>query len=263
MGSCKIMSRKGSLLPAIVLSLLSSWAYGVSAATADSLAREGNLHYTNHNYVQAESCYRAVISLGYISAPLYYNLGNACFKQNEIAEAILYYEKAKLLDPGDEDINQNLAIANSRIIDKIESIPVFFVQRWINSLSGNFMPDLWAKAAFLLFVLGLASFFVYMAATGQSLKKTGFTAGIVLLLLSVSSLLLMHTRKKIILESHGAIIMTPVVNVKSSPDDQGTSVFVVHEGTRVMQVDSLQNWKEIRIPDGNRGWVPDSVLADI
>jgi hypothetical protein len=204
-----------------------------------------------------------VISLGYTSAPLYFNLGNACYKQNEISLAILYYEKAKLLNPGDEDIRQNLAMANTRIVDKIETIPVFFARRWFNAMAGKFMPDTWAKAALILFILSLASFFAYMAGRDQNLRKAGFISGIILVLLCISSLVLMHNRKKVILESRGAIVMSPVVNAKSSPDDQGTSVFVLHEGTRVMQVDSLQNWKEVRIPDGNKGWVPDSVLADI
>lgn len=263
MNSRKLILRTVSLLTGILLTLLSSAAQHAGAGEADSLVQAGNLHYTNHRYAQAESCYMAVISLGFTSAPLYFNLGNTCYKQNEIANAILYYEKARLLSPGDEDIRQNLAMANSRIIDKIETIPVFFARRWMNVLAGQFLPDLWAKVALVLFVVSLASFFAYLAGRNQTLRKAGFAVGILLFLLSMCSLLLMNNRKKVIRESHGAIVMTPVVNVRSSPDDQGTSVFVLHEGTRVMQVDSLQNWKEVRIPDGNKGWVPDSVLADI
>jgi tetratricopeptide (TPR) repeat protein len=243
--------------------MLSLATYGGGFKTADSLVQAGNLLYTNHRYAEAESCFKEVVSLGYTSAPLFFNLGNAYYKQNEIAKAILYYEKARLLSPGDEDILQNLAMANTRIVDKIETIPVFFARRWVNALAGKFLPDMWAKVALVLFVLSLASFFAYVAGTSQTMKKAGFTAGIFLFVFSVCSLLLMNNRKKVIRESHGAIVMTPVVNVKSSPDDQGTTVFVLHEGTRLMEVDSLQNWKEVRIPDGNKGWVPDSVLADI
>jgi tetratricopeptide (TPR) repeat protein len=248
----------------MMLMFLTSSLFGASMAEkADSLVQAGNRHYTAHQYAQAESCYKEAIGLGYTSAALYFNLGNACYKQNEISLSILYYEKARLLAPGDEDIRQNLTIANTRIVDKIETIPVFFLRRWANAVGGSFMPDTWALTALLLFVFGLSAFFAYFASRRQGIRKVGFVSGILLMLFCVVSLMLMKSRKNMLQHSRTAIVMSPVVNAKSSPDDQGTPVFVLHEGTRVVQVDSLKNWKEIRIPDGNKGWVPDSVLADI
>jgi tetratricopeptide (TPR) repeat protein len=256
--------RSARYVTGIWLVFLAPALFGASAGEkADSLVQAGNRHYTAHRYVQAESCYKEALAMGYTSAPLYFNLGNACYKQKEISLAILYYEKARLLAPGDEDIKLNLAMANSRIVDKIETIPVFFVRRWINALAGSFMPDTWAWLALVMFVLALAAFFAYVISGRTAVRKAGFLGGVLLLLFCISSLMLMKNRKNLLLNSHGAIVMSPVVNAKSSPDDQGTSVFVMHEGTHVMKVDSLQNWKEIRIPDGNKGWVPDSVLADI
>jgi hypothetical protein len=175
----------------------------------------------------------------------------------------LYYEKARILDPGDEDIRQNLSIANSRIVDKIENIPSFFLKRWISALAGFFSPDQWALLCLLLFSLSLGALFIYIVSRKTGIKKLGFTTGILLLAFSLTGILLMRNRKYVIQHSRGAIIMTPVVNVKSSPDQQGTNVFVLHEGTRVTMMDSVQQWKEVKIPDGNKGWVPDSVLAGI
>ena len=94
-------------------------------------------------------------------------------------------------------------------------------------------------------------------------KKFGFIAGVILVALSFSGILFMQKRKQLIRNSNGAIIMAPVVNVKSSPDEQGTSVFVLHEGTRVVLLDSVQQWKEVKIPDGNKGWIEDRDLAKI
>ncbi len=248
----------------MMLMFLTSSLFGASVAEkADSLAEAGNRHYKAHQYAQAASCYKEAIGLGYTSAALYFNLGNACYKQSEIPQAILYYEKARLLAPGDEDIRQNLTIANTRIADKIETIPEFFLRRWTHSLAGSFMPDTWALAALLFFVAALATFFAYFVSRQPGIRKAGFVTGVLLILFCVTSLMLMKSRKNVLRNSRASIVMAPVVNAKSSPDDQGTAVFVLHEGTRVMKVDSLQHWKEIRIPDGNTGWVPDSVLADI
>lgn len=232
-------------------------------ARADSLVLEGNRHYLNREYDRAVDCYTSVINMGYSASSLYFNLGNAFFKQNNFPKAILYYEKARILDPTDEDIRQNLAIANSRIVDKIENIPEFFLKRWFNGISVFLSPDQWALASLVIFSLSLAAFFIYMFTRSYGLKKIGFVAGVILFALSLTGILFMHKRKQLIRHGNGAIIMAPVVNVKSSPDEQGTSVFVLHEGTRVVLLDSVQQWKEVKIPDGNKGWVQSRDLAKI
>jgi tetratricopeptide (TPR) repeat protein len=232
-------------------------------ARADSLVVAGNKHYMDHEYVKAIDCYTRVTDMGYSASHLYFNLGNAWFKVNNFPKAILYYEKARLLDPFDEDIRQNLAIANSRIVDKIENIPEFFLYRWISALAVLLSPDKWALISVLLFALALTSFFLYLFTNGYRLKKLGFTTGVILVALSLSGILFMNKRKQLIRHSNGAIIMAPVVNVKSSPDEQGTSVFVLHEGTRVVLMDSVLQWKEVKIPDGNKGWIQDHDLAKI
>jgi tetratricopeptide (TPR) repeat protein len=239
-------------------------AFGAEVpARADSLVIAGNKHYMDRDYEQAIDCYTRVVNMGYSAPSLYFNLGNAWFKQSNFPKAILYYEKARLLDPVDEDIRQNLAIANSRIVDKIESIPEFFLKRWISGIAVFLAPDQWALVSLLIFVFALAAFFLYMFTNGYGLKKFGFTAGVILVALSLTGILFMNKRKQIIRHNHGAIVIAPVVNVKSSPDEQGTSVFVLHEGTRVDIMDSVLQWKEVKIPDGNKGWIEDRDLSEI
>ncbi len=234
-----------------------------AATDADSLVIAGNRYYMQKDYEKAAACYIKVVNMGYGAADLYFNLGNAWFKLNNFPKAILYYEKARLLNPADDDIRQNLMIANTRIVDKIDAIPDFFLKRWLNQLTGFFIPDQWAVISLCLFALSLAAFFVYMTGRKYLVRKSGFIAGVITLAFSVSGILLMQNRKGIINNSHGAIVMSPSVTVKSSPDLQGTSVFVLHEGTKVTVTDSLQQWKEVRIPDGNIGWLQSSDLADI
>jgi hypothetical protein len=148
-------------------------------------------------------------------------------------------------------------------MDKIETIPEFFLKRWLNGISVFLSPDQWALVSLVVFCLSLAAFFLYMFTNSFGFKKLGFIAGVILVALSFSGILFMQKRKQLIRNSNGAIIMAPVVNVKSSPDEQGTSVFVLHEGTRVVLLDSVQQWKEVKIPDGNKGWIKDRDLAKI
>jgi len=234
-----------------------------SSLLPDSLISKGNRHYMNREYELAAGCYKQVITLGYISGELYYNLGNTCYKQDSLSKAILYYEKALLLKPGDEDIIQNLALANARIVDKIETIPDFFLRRWMKNIQLLLLPNQWAVFSLVLFIIALTAFLWVFMSTRYSLKKTGLSLGVIFLVLSIFGMISMRNRSNKLLNSGTAVVMQPSVNAKSSPDEQSTNMFVLHEGTKVMLLDSVQNWKEIRIPDGNKGWVPDFVLEEI
>jgi len=244
------------------ISLSAAYAAG-SSVQPDSLISEGDRHYMNREYESAAACYKQVISLGYISAELYYNLGNAFYKQDSLSRAILYYEKALLLKPWDEDIVQNLTLANAHIIDKIDTIPDFFLHRWMKNFQLFFLPNQWAVISLVLFVLALAGFLWAVIGIRYSFKRTGLSLGVIFLVLSIFGMISMRNRSNKLLSSGSAVVMHPSVNAKSSPDELSTNMFVLHEGTKVILIDSVQNWKEIRIPDGNKGWVPDVVLEEI
>jgi len=229
----------------------------------DSLISQGNRHYLDKNYRMAIECYSTVISSGYESAELYYNLGNAWYKTDDMARAILNYEKALLLEPRDEDTRQNLTLANQQIIDKIDVIPSFFLKKWINTLKGIFSPNQWAIACLLLFALSLGGFALFFLSNNVALKKAGFSAGVVVFMITITGLILMYSRMREIQKHNAAIIMLPSVNARSSPDDQSTNVFVLHEGTRVLVTDSVQQWKEIQLANGNKGWIPGEALEEI
>ena len=250
--------------------LLAAWVFmcitfsGASAASvSDSLFARGNEYYMERQYAMAEQSYTQIIEMGYASADLYFNLGNTYYKQDRYATAILYYEKALLLKPGDEDIRQNLSLANAHVIDKIDAIPEFFVKRWIKALRGVFSPDQWAIISMVLFVVSLTGFIVFYVSSGVSLRKAGLYAGITVLVLTVISVTLMFSRIQNIRNHDHAIIMMPSVNARSSPDEQSTNVFVLHEGTKVMITDSVQHWKEIRLANGNTGWLQEESLGEI
>lgn len=248
----------------IALGLVNQHFSGALAAEAvETIISEGNGHYMNREYDLAAKRYQDVIAQGFESGELYYNLGNAYFKQGKLAEAILYFEKALLLKPGDEDIRQNLALANSRIIDKIDSIPDFFLKKWIQGIQGLLSPDQWAILSFVLFIFALVGFSLFSISKRIVIRKSAFSAGVILLIVFVVCLLLMSGRIRKIQQHDSAIIMESSVNARSSPDEQSTNVFVLHGGTKVELMDSVLNWQEIRLANGNKGWVPEEVLREI
>lgn len=229
----------------------------------DSLFIQGNTSYANRQYDKAIHCYTRVIYLGFESANLYYNLGNAYYKQKLFAYAILYYEKALLLKPGDNDIQQNLALANAHIVDKINAVPEFFLKRWIAAIRDMLGPNEWSHLTIILLVITLSGLGIYKISHTLSFKKSGFICGIICLLLTLISTLFMYSRIRNIRDHESAIIMIHDVSARSSPDTQSTNVFVLHEGTKVMVTDSIKDWKEIRIANGIKGWIPAEAISEI
>lgn len=233
------------------------------AGITDSLFVQGNTWFSKKQYDNAIQCYTRIIELGFESPNLYYNLGNAYYKQNKYARAILNYEKALLLRPGDIDIQQNLSLANAHVVDKISAVPDFFLKRWIAAVRDMLGPDQWAHLSIILLLIALLGFTLFKLKSGMLFKKAGFILGVVGLLFTLISGAFMYSRIKSIRDHESAIIMLPDVNAHSSPDAQSTNVFVLHEGTKVTVTDSIQDWKEIRIANGNKGWITEDALADI
>jgi hypothetical protein len=248
-------STKGLLYLVSLMLFLLNQSYARANMVIDSLISKGNEYYMQRQYALAQNSYIRVLDLGFESADLYYNLGNAYYKQDNIAYAILNYEKALQLKPGDADTKQNLALANLRIIDRIDIIPDFFLKRWTKAIRGIFTPDQWSVAGLTFFVLSLLFFTWYFVSRRLSFRKAGLTMGTIFLVCSMISLGFMFSRIHHILHRDTAIIIAPAVNARSSPDVQSTNVFVLHEGTKVDITDSVQTWKEIRIANGNKGWV--------
>lgn len=233
------------------------------AENNEQLWEKANAYYTTEEYQQAISLYEQMLASGEESAKLYFNLGNAYYKAGDINNAILNYERAKVLAPNDEDIAFNLKIANQFVVTNIEELPKPFFLRWRESVINKYPADTWAKisiAAFLLFLvlLGLVIFSKRIA-----LRRTSFWVGILVIVFSGFTFSFAARQKKKIVERNGAIVFCPRVTVKSAPAETGTDLFLIYEGLKVQITDSLGNWKEIRLADGNEGWLPDSCIVKI
>lgn len=248
--------RSGVLFVASVIILCSQALFTFADNTA--LYNEANELYKKAEFQAAIEKYELVLKSNFVSGELYYNLGNAYFKTNQVPMAILCYERAQKLMPGDEDVEFNLSIANLKIVDKIEVMPQLFIYRWIDSLINIFSCDGWAVAGLLLLITGILMFVLFRIYESPGLRKLFFYLGLVLIILSVSSFWFANIQYKAASGENTAIVFTPTVNVKSSPVASGTNLFVIHEGTKVQLLDKVGEWSKIKLSDGNQGWVETS-----
>jgi tetratricopeptide (TPR) repeat protein len=224
---------------------------------------QGVTYFNSGNIDEALKLWSGLYDSGYRSANLNYNIGNAYFKLNRIPEAIIFYERAYLLDPADEDIYYNLQIARTMTVDRFQEIPELFFVKWFNLTSLFLSTNSWAKISIISFVLFLLSISLYIYSSALNRKIAGFWIALVMLILSLCSLTFSYRNKALVYDSHKGIVTVPVLNGKSSPDDSGKDLFVLHEGTKVSIEDNIGEWYEIRLSDGNKGWVPGNSLVII
>jgi len=224
---------------------------------------EADSAYARGEYQQAIKDYEALLKQG-ASADLYYNLGNAYYRTENITCAVLNYERALLLSPGDRDIRFNLQIAQSKTIDKIVPESEMFFFTWYRSLVNLMSVDGWARTSLVSLALVIILLLVYLFSDRIWLRKIGFFGGFVLLVLFILSNVFAWQQKQNFLYRKGAIVIAPSVTVKSTPASNGTDLFVLHEGTKVTITDgSMKGWKEIRIADGKEGWLESKQLEEI
>jgi tetratricopeptide (TPR) repeat protein len=228
----------------------------VSQDTNKDKFYQGVTYFTAGSYKEALQSWTEIYNTGYRSASLDYNIGNAYFKLNNIPTAILFYERAYLLNPVDENINYNLQIARTLIVDRFQEIPEVFFIRWYNIVSLILPTNSWAKISIATFILFLLSLSLYIYSSRYNHKVLGFWLGISLFIISLTTLAFTIRNKSLVYDSHKAIISGEQVSGKSSPDKSGNDLFILHEGTKVTVEDEVGEWTEIRLSDGNKGWIP-------
>lgn len=222
-----------------------------------------NAAYAAGKYEKAVKLYESILNDGQESADLYFNLGNSYFKMNDLGSAILNYERAKEIDPDDEDININLKLANQRTEDKIDAAPQLLFAQWENGITQLMSEKEWGIFVIVSVSLAMLLFCIYVFGTSPGLRQTGFFGGAGLILLAVFGFFMGQSQYSAALESRSAIIMVPSVTVCSSPSDKGTKLFILHEGTKVVITEKNEEWTEIRIANGNVGWLKKSSLEEI
>lgn len=220
--------------------------------------------YISGDYATAAAIYEEILYTQGISQELYMNLGNAYFKMDQIAKAILNYERAYLIDPSNSDVQFNLELARSRIVDKEVSVNEFFITVWINRLSTSLNVNQWSILAISFIVLMALAIGIFVLSNKTALKKVSFGISIISLVISVFGMCFAARQKNNLTNNGTAIIMSPSVTVKSTPNESGTDLFIIHDGRKVKVLDSsMKEWVEIRLNDGNEGWIPVDALEII
>lgn len=233
------------------------------AATPTQMWEQANAAYNSGDYSSALKLYEAIQTEGLHSAALYYNMANAYFKMDELAESILYYNRALRLAPADEDIRHNLEYAESMTKDSIEKIPEFILTTWVRAVRGAFSSTAWSVLSLVLLATSLAMMLVYLLAQRLSLRKVGFyvmmTAGVLFILTTIFA----WGEGRMDVEHREAVVMNSAVSIKSSPDRAATELFVLHEGTKLVIGATIDGWAEVRIADGRKGWIEESRIERI
>jgi tetratricopeptide (TPR) repeat protein len=224
---------------------------------------KANQAYAQELYADAAEQYEQIISVGYESAELYFNLGNTYFKLNEIPSAILYFEKAKKLRPNDPDIDFNLKVANTKIVDKIEPVPELFLWQWWRAVYNLFSADAWAKISVSGIILIFILFGFYLFSKILTIRKIAFYAGIVVLFFTLFTFGVAYQKYNLLTSRQEAIVFTPTITIKSSPNPNSVDLFVLHEGSKVSVIERVGEWSEIKIANGSVGWLLTTSLKNI
>lgn len=252
----KSAAATATVLLLALMAWLPSDAGAITKANADSA-------YARQQYQQAIKDYEELLHDG-VSAELYYNLGNAYYRTDNITRAVLNYERALLLSPGDGDIRFNLQMARSKTIDKITPESEMFFVTWYHALVNIMSVDGWARTALVSFALAIVLALVYLFSARIWVRKVGFFGGLAFIAVFILANLFAYQQRQELVNRTGAIIISSAVPVKSTPSKSGTDLFILHEGTKVEITDgTMRGWKEIRVADGKEGWIETSKIEII
>ncbi len=239
-------------LSLLLIALIGCIQFAMAAPTKT----EADEAYQKNQFSEAAAMYEQILQTQGESADIYYNLGNAYFKMKNTPKAVLNYERALLLSPGDADIRCNLDMARSKPVENITPTAEVFIVTWYKSLVNLMSEKSWGYVGIFSFILLLIGVSFYIFGNRLWIKKVGFIGAVVFLVVTVCANLFASEQKSELVDRTGAIVMEPTINVKSTPNESGTDLFVLHEGTKVFIEDnSMKGWKEIRLEDGNKGWV--------
>ena len=224
------------------------------------LFEEANRAYQGEDFPKAITLYDSILQSGKQNAALYYNLGNAYFKEGNIGQSILYYEKALKLKPQDEEVQNNLEIARQKTIDRFEEVPENLFQASRLAIISLLSPDNWARLALFAFLLATLGFALYLF---SQYLRLGFITIVSGLSITLFALIMAWSHQNYLTNNQGVILLKDSSYVKSGPSESADDVFILHEGTKALRLEQFENWSKIKLPDGKLGWLPTEEIAVI
>ena len=248
------------ILFVILFTMSAAACYG---DTDEQLLLRADSAYQQENYAEAITLYEQIAANGNEGAILFYNLGNAYYKSGENAKALLWYERAHKLDPADEDIQHNIAFVNRKIIDKIDAVPETLFAQWWRKVTDLMSERQWAVLSIIGSFLLFLSIGAYLFARSGGLRTTGFVTFWISIIVIVFSVIFANRQKEKATQHTEAIVMDLVVDAKNAPNASGKNLFVIHEGLKVQITNEMNGWVEIRLPNGEKGWIAQNSIEKI
>lgn len=222
-----------------------------SAISEVASYEQANQLYADKKYTEAAELYETIIQSEGVSPELYYNLGNAYFKSNELAKAILNYERALRIAPSYGDAKFNLAFANQQVVDNIDQMDTFFLKKWMTELMKTRSSNHWFYTAAILFLVALISFLIFAFGNAKWVRKSFFYIGFLGVVLTITTVVFAGIRKSQMMHRNEAIVLPGVIVIKGAPDKSGTDLYQLHEGSKVTIIGALGDWYEVRLGNGN------------
>lgn len=244
----------------LVITLPLSNLSGQSNAERFQLATEA---YANKDYEGAIDQLEHILATGEYAFEVYYNLGNAYFKSDQIAPAILNYERAAKINPTEADLQYNLAIAQSRTVDQIDMIPVPEFVSGYKSFVNNRSSDQWATLSLITFFLMLAALGTFLLINNRLFKQIALSAVAICALFTITTFFFAWQQQSWLNSNREGVVFTPSINVSSTPDNAGETLFVLHEGTKVKIIERFRDFIRIEIGDGKSGWIGKESVREI
>jgi len=224
---------------------------------SEQVFEQGNKEYTNENYSVAISLYDSILTSGKESSELYYNLGNCHYKNNDWANAIWHYEKS-LQHNNNEKTIHNLELSKLKIIDRIEPLPQLFYKKWWINLTQTLSTQVWQILTLfgigLIFILQLISQFTSLKS--KLITKILSAITVIILLITQTSYHNNFTKKE-------AIIFSETITINSAPTSSSTNLFTLHAGIKVEITDVIGDWVNIKIANGNSGWIAQNSIKEL
>ncbi|WP_452224871.1 tetratricopeptide repeat protein [Lacinutrix chionoecetis] len=229
--------------------------FGSITAQNEKIFEQANTLYNEGNFAEALNRYEVILNTDKHSAELYFNVANAHYKLNHIAPSVYYYEKALALKPNDKDIKNNLAFANNMRIDAIDDLPEVGLSKFIKNITNRFSFDAWAKIAVALVIIFVALYLLYYFSFSTGKKRFYFVSSIMALLLAFVAISFTFYNYSLAKKNNPAIVFAQESKVKSEPNLRSDEAFTLHEGTKIQVLDTVNNWKKIKLSDGKTGWI--------
>jgi tetratricopeptide (TPR) repeat protein len=243
------------------LVLIMSFVFNISfSQNFESKFKEANSLYENEQFVEAIDLYEELTNNNITSADLFYNLGNAYYRVNNIGLSIYNYSRALKLNPSDEDIKFNLEIAKLKTIDKFDEVPKFFLDDLSNTISNLFNESTWTFINLFFAILTGVFIVLFNITRDIFVKKLSIILSFLVIGLFLVSFYFGYHQSNYQFKATNGVIISPSAYIKSGPDDKSTDILILHEGTTFDLLEEYKDWNKIKLSDGNVGWIDDESI---